>query len=116
KMSTDGMQLLNLWTQRREGPAQRKFLIEAQEIDALHKAKQFPDALRLLQKLIGQNPTNYQLVQLSGWLHVECGELDKAEAVWRELLKQPIGASHVALAALDCLSCLLLYYGQLHLL
>lgn len=116
KMSSDGMQLLNLWTQRRERPAQRKFLIEAQEVDVLHKAKQFPDALRLLQKLIGQNPTNYQLVQLSGWLHVECGELDKAEAVWRDLLKQPIGASTVALEAMDCLSCLPLYYGKVHLL
>lgn len=116
KMASDGLQLLRLWTQRRERPAQRQFLVETQEVAALIKAKRFPDALRLLENLIRQYPTNHELTQLSGSIYVECGALDKAEEVWRDLLKQPIGSSSLAIAAMDSLSCLPLYYGQMHLL
>ncbi|MFA6286894.1 MAG: site-2 protease family protein [Opitutaceae bacterium] len=116
KVPTDGLQLLRLWKFRRERPAQCEFFRELQQVNSLCREGRFADALEIAYPLVKRHPDSIDLWQGIGALHQQTGELDKTEAIWRELITRS-GMNACKLAELlDNLSCLPLYYGRTHLL
>lgn len=115
-LASDGLQLMQLWKLRRERPAQRQFLAELQQVDALCLNGEFPAALELAQSLASQHSDNIGLWQFIGTLHEKLGELDKTESILRELIKRPALPLSKLAELLDSLSCLVLYHGRSHLL
>lgn len=116
KLPSDGMLLLRLWKDRHQKPAQRQLISEFQKLTVLCESRDFSAALRLTEQMAKDNPANLELLRLGGMLQMECGNLDKAETIWRDLLKQPIGTSAFAASVFDALCCLPLYYGRKDLL
>ncbi|MBI5380410.1 MAG: tetratricopeptide repeat protein [Opitutae bacterium] len=116
KMPTDGLQLLHLWKNRSARSAQRQLFDELTRLDELRSTQRSIEAIELASDLARQNPDNLSLLLMLGGLHAEAGDTQKAEAIWRELLKRPVVSPSARAAQLDQLCCLPLYYGRLDLL
>lgn len=112
---TDGLQLLDFWRTRPEHGARKKRLAELLEVNALCSAKKFPAARDRLLAMLAQELDDGLLSSL-GNLHVECGEFDQAEAIWRGLLAKPGLTSQKLAETLDALCCLLIFHGRNDLL
>ena len=115
RFQNDGMQLVGLWKQRREQPSRRLLLEQSQKLTDLCAAREFHAALTFAQEWSIRQPENFALQGMIARLHVEIDETHKAEAIWRGLLKQPLGSLMFA-EVLDCLSCLALDYERTDLL
>jgi len=116
KHPTDGLQLLRLWKQRHQRPAQRQLFADGQKLDALRSAKRFTEAIEFATNLARQHPDNEGFLPLIASLHLEAGDTHTAEAIWRSLLAHPCESKTKRAEQLDQLSCLALYYDRVELL
>lgn len=115
--ANDGRQLWRLWTERHTRPLQRAFLADAHRLNALCEAQDFPAALQWVETIVVRYPEEKaQLLPALARLHGECGAPAKAEAVWRDLLKEPVVSPSRTAEILDSLACLALYEGRSDLL
>lgn len=114
-LPNDGLQILQLWTERKKRPELRKFEADTWELNDLLQANDLPAALKHAEDLTLRYPDHPRFPIIAGTLHAEAGNLERAEQLWRNLLEGSHSAECFA-EVLDMLCCLAIYHGRIDLL
>ncbi len=91
-MPNDGLLLLQLWKKRHGRSADDQLLRDLQRIVDLGQEEKYTAAIEQAEELAASRTENLDLLKFVASLHSAHGDSAKAEAIYRQLLKQPLGS------------------------